>query len=157
MASTEHFHLDADYHQFYVQDEWAQPSLDDVWSEEATSRMLATEAGWIGVGTARETTVPVTVVVQDSAPPLDYACDLVVEASIELPSGRLIVAGCTDYRPKAPRVALKPGTYRLRVAFRFLDTLTTDDLDGDDRYEVTLWPATELAPVSVMLDRRRSR
>lgn len=154
MASTDEFRLSADYHQFYVQDEWSNPALEDVWSEEATNRMLATESGWIGVGTARETTVPVTVVVADDAPALDHTCDLAVEASIELPSGRLIVAGCTDYRPEAARISLSPGIYRLRATFRGLDTLSADGLDGDDRYEVALWSASEVAPVTVLIDRR---
>jgi hypothetical protein len=70
MASVEkrHFTLFADYHQFYLQDELVTGDLSDSWTPEAASRLLAIAHGTIGVGTIRDTTVPVDVEISDTEP-----------------------------------------------------------------------------------------
>jgi hypothetical protein len=62
--------------------------------------------GTIGVGTARNMTVPVEVEVLDRPPGGEdlRAWDQVHECAIDLPSGRLFVAGCTDSVPDAARI-----------------------------------------------------
>lgn len=35
---------------------------------------------------------------------------------------------------------VKPGWYRVRICYGGKDTLSADELDGDDHYEVSLWP-----------------
>ena len=67
------------------------------------------------------------------------------ECSIEVPSGRIVIAGCTDYFPDADRVNVLAGTYQARISYGQLDTLSDDGLDGDDRYRVQLWPDSALA------------
>ena len=83
-----HFELFADYHQFYIQDEAVEGNLADSWTPEATDRLLALAPGTIGVGTARDMTVPVDVEVWDGEPrePFDD-WDQVNECSIEARSG----------------------------------------------------------------------
>jgi hypothetical protein len=132
----------ADYFQFYLQDESATGDLSNSWSREAVDRLLALAPGTVGVGTVRNTSVPVLLELHDTPPQVDAeSWDQVNECSIAVPSGRLVVAGCTDYFPDAQRFALRPGTYRVRVSYGSLDDRSADGLDGNDRYRLQLWPA----------------
>ena len=136
--------LFADYFQFYFQDEAAEGNLGDRWHDEAVTRLLAVTDGTVGVGTVRNMDVPVTVEVLDSEPPLDLdPWDHVTECSLAVPTGRIVIAGCTDYFPDAARVDVQPATYRARISYGSLDTLSEDGLDGDDHYLVQLWQGTE--------------
>ncbi|GAB2176545.1 hypothetical protein DLREEDagr8_21030 [Dongia sp. agr-C8] len=60
--------------------------------------------------------VPVVVEIREQTPHDDLAdWDHVVEASIELMSGRLVIAGCPDYFPDAKRINIAAGWSRARV------------------------------------------
>lgn len=59
--------------------------------------MLAVAPGVIGVGTVRNMDVPVELEVLYSQPDDNLEeWDHVTEASLDVPSGRIIIAGCTD-------------------------------------------------------------
>ena len=78
------FKLFADYFQFYLQDEQAEGIQGESWTKEASDRMLALAPGAIGVGTARNMYVPVTLEVQDAMSTDDIdSWDQVLECSIE--------------------------------------------------------------------------
>ena len=142
------FELFADYHQFYLQDEPADGNLGDAWTEDASNRLLAVATGVIGVGTVRNMDVPVTIEILDKEPLLDLArFDHVVECSLSVNSGRIVVAGCTDYFPDAARIDVRAGTYRVRVKYANLNSLSPDGLDGNDSYHLELWlaPSTEVS------------
>ena len=143
-ANSHKFKLFADYHQFYLQDEKANGDLSASWTEQATADLLAIAPRTIGVGTVRNTMVTVQVVVQTSAPEEKFAAwDHVVDCSIEIPTGVIVVAGCTDYFPDAARIKVKPGSYRARVLYGGLGTLSEDGLEGEDCYHVILWPGEQ--------------
>jgi hypothetical protein len=92
--------LFADYFQFYIQDEVVTGDLSQSWNDDATARLLAIAPGTIGIGTVRNMDVPVVVEIHDHKPPEDSGeWDHVVEASVELTSGRVVIGGCTDYFP----------------------------------------------------------
>ena len=56
------FELFADYFQFYIQDDnESLGDLSDSWTEEATTNLIAVSDGVIGIGTARNMDVPVTI------------------------------------------------------------------------------------------------
>jgi hypothetical protein len=138
--------LFADYFQFYIQDEAANGDLSDAWNKETTERLLALAPGTVGIGTVRNMDVPVTVEILEHAPDDDSSeWDHVVEASLDVESGRIVIAGCTDYFPDAIRIEVSPGTYRVRASYGALDTLSEDGLSGDDRYRLQLWLATSTA------------
>jgi hypothetical protein len=137
--------LFADYFQFYIQDETVTGDLSQAWNEEATARLLAIAPGTIGNGTVRNMEVSVTVEIHDREPRDDSSeWDHIVEASLEVTSGRTVIAGCTDYFPDAMRIPISPGIYRARVSYGGLDTLSAGGLNGDDRYRLQLWPATSM-------------
>ncbi len=117
---THHLRLLADYHQFILQDEAAEGDLSSAWDAAAVQRMLAVAPGIAGCGTARNMQV-----VLDAEPPADFEhFDHVVEASLALASGTLVVAACTDYLPDAARLALMPGVYRVRLSAAGLGSLS---------------------------------
>jgi len=141
------FELFADYHQFYLQDEEADGNLSNSWTEQATKDLLALAPGTIGVGTVRDMDVPVIVEVHDSEPTEDLTSwHHVTECSIDIPSGKVVVAGCTDYFPDAARISVEPGVYRARIFYGELDSLSEDGLDGDDKYKVALWRGEMIEP-----------
>jgi hypothetical protein len=136
------FYLFADYFQFYLRDAVATGDLSRAWSEEAVGRLLAIAPGAIGVGTVRNMTVPVTLEIHDDEPTASFVeWDHVVEAGLNVTSGQILIAGCTDYLPDATRIEVLPGTYRVRVSYGALNAMSGDHLSGDDHYRVQLWAA----------------
>lgn len=147
------FNIFADYFQFYLQDEAVDGNLSDAWPDEAVARLLAFAPGTVGVGTVRNMEVPVTLEILASSPPTNAtAYDHVVECPLLVVGENLVIAGCTDYFPGATRIPVTPGTYRVRVCFSGLDSVSEDGLDGDDRYHLQIWPAP-LEDVSVVKQR----
>jgi len=138
--SSYRYNLFADYFQFYLQDEKVSGDLSDAWREEAVKNLLAIAPGTIGVGTVRNMDVPVEVELFESAPMETFeAWDQVNECDLEIRSGTIVIAGCTDYFPEAARIQVEPGTYRARIYYGELNSLSEDGLDGDDHYKVALW------------------
>lgn len=161
VQQTHRFDLFADYHQLYLEDRQAQrddetvEALDariaQLLSAPAHARHLGVAPGIICLHTARNLTVPLEVELRDQAPTNDLAgWDRVVEASLSLPSGVLVLHGPTDYLPDAPHLPLPPGTYRVRAYFGGLDTLSPDGLEGADHYKVALWPGEEQEPTVLL-------
>jgi hypothetical protein len=144
----------ADYHQFYLWDANASPEAPTDYSDLDIERRIKTGPHVVVVQPERNMTVPVTLEVFKSPPALDMvAWDHVAEASLELPSGLLEVHECTG--GSLDRIALAPGTYRLRACFGRLGELSEDGLEGNDHYEIAIWPAPS-APITV-LKQYRSR
>ena len=145
--ATHSFDLFADYFQFYVQDEHA-PGIDsDAWAGEATDRMLAVAPGAIGVGTVRNVDVPVTIEILEAEPTRDFEnWDHITECSLATSSGKLVVAGGTDYFPDAARIDIAPGTYRARISGGDFDSVAKHWESGEDRYRVQLWPGSAIEP-----------
>lgn len=143
-----HYELFADYFQFYLQDETVEGNLGDSWTKEAYDRLLAITIGTIGVGTVRNMTVPVDIEFHQTAPEESLAeWDQVNECSLEITSGRIVIAGCTDYFPDAARIEISPGIYRLRIYYGNLEALSDDGLEGDDQYRIVLWPGDSTPPI----------
>ncbi len=160
------YHIFADYHQVYLEDSQVQIGAErdadqrveaidtfvaQLLNDQARERHLGVAPGVICLLTARNMTVPVTVEIFTEAPPDEVSgWDQVVEASLEVPSGCIVIHGCTDYLPDAPRIQVDPGTYRVRAYFGGVDTLSSDGLEGADHYRVVLWPAHSREPVVLL-------
>jgi hypothetical protein len=141
------FKLFADYFQFYIQDEAADGNLSEAWTNEAVSRLLAVAPGVVGIGTVRDMDVPVSVEILDNEPCTDLdRWDLIVECTLEVKSFNLVIAGCTDYFPDAARIPISPGIYRLRACYAGLTSVSEDGLEGNDCYQIQLWPAVAIEP-----------
>ena len=149
--------LFADYFQFYIQDDDKNKGdLSDSWTQEAVDRLFAIAPYAIGIGTVRNMDVPVSLQVCDREPHINLNdWEHVVLSSIKCETGRLVVAGCTDYFPDAKRVNMQSGTYNVLACFTGLDTLSDDELDGDDSYHIYLYPG-ETVGVKVLKSRLKS-
>lgn len=145
--------LFADYFQFYIQDENVSGDLSSSWTDEATSRLLAISNGVVGIGTLRNMDVPVTIAVSESRKDFDpNEYNQINECSIQIESGKLVVAGCTDYFPDAKRIKLSNGWYRVQIGYGNLDKVV-DQLDGEDFYHVNMWREDKEGPVEILKNR----
>jgi hypothetical protein len=142
--------LSADYHQFHLHNgENISASLGSAWTKEAFLRMLAVTKTTVAVGTATALQVPVEIVILNTAP--DESLDLwdhVTEASLDISTGTLVVAGCVDQLSDALHIPIPAGAYRVRVFIGGLSTVE-NEFEGQDYYKVALWPAP-MGPVTVL-------
>ena len=149
--------LFADYFQFYIQDEKVDGDLSDKWTTEAVELLLATTDGTIGVGTVRNMDVPVTIKTFDTDPPLltddENVIGQINECDIKVSSGKIVIAGCTEYFPDAKRIELQNGIYRARIYYGNLDKLSENGLDGDDFYEIHLWQTNKKQDLKIIKKR----
>lgn len=150
----------ADYSQFYLQDESIiNEDCSSAWTQEAVDTMLAISEGSIIVGTMRNMTVPVTIRIFETEPELRNDIDnigQINECDLVTNSDKLVLSGCTDYLPDALRIEVKKGIYRARLYYGNLDTISEDGLDGDDFYEIHLWPSDKRSGLKVLKDRNTS-
>jgi hypothetical protein len=159
------YEMFADYHQIYLEDsehDSAWPTEDperlqqidaftaQIINSESLARHLGVAPGVVCLLTARNMMSPLEVEIRQGPPEEDDAAlDQIAEASLEVPSGCLLVSGCTDYLPDAPRIHLMPGVYRVRAYFGDVQALSEDGLDGDDHYRAVLWPAPYAEPATL--------
>ena len=147
-AAPKAFQVFADFHHFLLCDRGCTDVLGDAWDAAAIDDRLALAGGVVGIGTARNTTVPVEIAVLASAPPDDAAAvDHVTECSVAVPSGELVLLGPTDPMTKARAFAVPAGSVVVRVSHARLDTISDDGLRGKDAYRVQLWPGHAQARV----------
>ena len=112
------FEIFADYRQFYLQDENADFDSSENWTEQSTKDLLLVTPGTITVGTVRPMDVPVTIEIHDSEPTDDFALwEHINECSMNISSGKIVVAGCTEYFPDAARISVEAGNYRAKILY----------------------------------------
>lgn len=163
-AEIRRFFLRAGHFQFYLQDvETYGQAIEngdddgDPWTEEASQSLrIGVESASIAVGTARQDWLLMTLHVHDSPPPdgpLDEA-DHVVEADLDLRTGRLSVFGCDQEPGTAEVITLPPGTYRARISYLptgFVHPDTDDAEQGDHfEYRVEMWTTAEETDIHVL-------
>jgi hypothetical protein len=163
----------ADYRQVYLEDcdhkvadsrnpEEQVRQIDDfvsaVVNRESLDRWVGATAGAVCIFTARNTTVPVTVEVRANQPEDDLGdWEHVVEASLEVPSGCIKIYGVTESSRDDRHIVVEPSTYRVRVYFGGLHTVSADGLKGDDHYRAVLWPAPYRKPAVLRADSTSDR
>lgn len=110
-----------DHLQFVLSDPEADTGqLDgDTWVKSLEEWRIGVEQHAITVATARYDYVPVLFELLACAPTDAVLDDLdhAVEADIELPSGKLTIAGPTTPPAEADLLPLDPGRYRLRISY----------------------------------------
>ncbi|WP_431331128.1 hypothetical protein ACPZ13_30185 [Streptomyces sp. IPPR8] len=152
MTTTAELTLFADYFQLHVSDADADGDLSDAWTPRAVADHLAVARDALGIGTAVNVHVAVTVSLLPQEPVDDSSeFDHVVEASLHVSRGRLSVQGCTDYTPEAAAFEVMPGWNRVRASRSNLARATEADVDSDESPETTekvriqVWSAPEAA------------
>ncbi|TRZ45126.1 hypothetical protein [Robertkochia solimangrovi] len=151
--------LFADYFQFNIQDEVVSGDLSKAWTEEAVERLLAINQGTIGIGTVRDMDVQIYLKIFDSEPELmidSNAINHINECDLEMSSDNLVIAGSTDYFPEAKRIKIGKGLFRVRVYYSNLEKLSDDRLDGEDSYEIHLWPTDKRTGIKILKNKNAS-
>ena len=139
------FKIMADYFQFYLADDATAPAIAEGVTDADVQARLKVAPHIVVVYPARNMPVPVAVEFHEGEPVTDAAAwDHIAECGLEIPSGRVVIAGCTDYLPDCARLETAPGTYRARVHFGGLGKLSADGLEGDDHYLIALWPGPSI-------------
>jgi len=143
MASTHGpYQVWAWYRQFYVldPDQLGDTGSPEFWTQEAMASRLAVVPGVIGIGTDTNGEVPVTVEILDAEPTLSLSpWDHVAEASLELSTGRLALAGCPDWDLPVATISLAPGWFRVRVHSAGLTDQPPEVVYSGDSYLVQVW------------------
>ena len=131
----------ADGFQFHLRDADAAYSFPPEWPEAAMADRVFAVPSAIGILVAKNWFVPVAIEVVASSPEIDEeGWDHIVEATLALPSGRLVLAGGPGPGRDQPPVELPaPGSWRLLILMGNLDRTAVEAL-GDDYYKVMLWP-----------------
>ena len=138
----------ADYNQFYVWDAGKNPQAPEAWSEEDIANRTKVAEHVLVVCPVRNMTVPFRLTLHLDEPAFDLSnYDHAVRASVALPTGQLQVHECTGGEVLAWKVT--PGTYGALVLFAGLGTLSSDGFEGQDAYQVALWPS-EPVPLQVL-------
>jgi hypothetical protein len=136
----------AGYRQFHVSSDPSKGETgeDTFWTADAVRDRLAVGPCTIAVSTDTCGRVPVDVEILDapSTLPMD-GWDHVVEAGIDVSSGRLEISGCPDPEPLQV-LDVKPGHYIVRVFSRGLSPDADDggDYNGDE-YLLQFWLGPE--------------
>ncbi len=143
--------LQADYQQVLLCDDDLNGMAVADWTPEALERHLAVTPRSITLGTARDGLVPVYVELYDGEPRLvTELWDLVVDASLDVPTGRIVIGGLTEDWPTRQRIDVTPGSWRIRVSRATSDPPADDGVEAD-RYLLQLWSAPS-KPIEVPFD-----
>lgn len=59
---------------------------------------------------------------------------------------RVVVMGCTDCFPDAPRDVVQPGTYQVLAVVTAIENIKNEREPADDRYTVYRWPGSARSP-----------
>ena len=134
------FEVSAEFNQFYLKDELAKGVVD--WNEDECWNNFASDDGLISVGTNCDRIVPVEVYILNSEPPLDLRpWDHLVECTIAVPSGCLLVGGCFDDCETAGRIELNRGTYIARLCYG--NQYCDDHECCADYYVIKIWQSND--------------
>lgn len=144
----------ADSFQFLVQDRMEDCAYPENWSDELASQLFVIGDKVVGVGTVRDLDVEVVLEIFDA--PLDEEereqdpdvtdWDQVIQCNLNIPSGRLLIAGPTEDFEEVARLDVPPGQYGIRVFWGNLDSIDDMGFEGDDLYKIMMWPNTEFEP-----------
>jgi hypothetical protein len=132
-----------EYYQFYIQDAdtKAQTDTTDFWNEAADKNRMAFGEGLLGVTVAKYAEINVEVRISDAQPIKDLTADHIVEAPLQLASGKLQIKNCTNNDTVLEK-EMKKGKYAVRVSSHKLDTVFNDK--GDDYYVVEIWKSEDV-------------
>ena len=149
MRPTSRHRIFADYFQIFVCDPVFTSSEVALWNEQMGRDRLVALPHTLSFMTGRNMSVPVDFFQHDGEPDLTARialADHAVIAGLTSETGRIEVSGCTGHDPFDFFVQSGP----VGVSFLSFDLASIDDLEGDDRYELHVWPATHVAPPVVL-------
>lgn len=142
--------LDTDYSQFYLVDGDRELSQSFWLDEEDFFSRIDSSNGVVVIRTERSGVLKVIVDVVDKKPDLGNqdSYDHIVECSIEIKSGNLMIKDCPDFQT-IEDIKLPSGYYRVRICSANLSTVDSD-YSGDDYYRLVLWKEEQMSEKNVV-------
>ncbi len=141
----------ADNFQFQLQDQVEDCEYPEHWNDGLLTQLYVVGEKLVGIGTVRDLDIDLRLEIfeepmteKELFAKIDLSeYDHAVQCNIDIPSGKLLVTGCTTDYEEAAKITLPPGRYGMRILWKDLDS--SDDLgfEGEDEYMVQLWPNTE--------------
>ncbi len=140
----------ADNFQFQLQDQVEDCDYPEHWNDALLMQLYVCGHKIVGIGTVRDQDIDLCLEVYDQKMPdedlekepelADY--DHAAQCNIEIPSGKLLITGCTSDYEDAIKLALPAKHYGVRMFWANLDSTDELGFEGDDRYLIQLWPDT---------------
>lgn len=142
--------LDTDYSQFYLVDGDRELSQSFWLDEEDFFLRIDSSNGVVVIRTERSGVLKVIVDVVDKKPDLENqdSYDHIVECSLEIKSGNLMIKDCPDFQT-IKDIKLPSGYYRVRICSANLSTVDSD-FSGDDFYRLMLWKEEQMSEKKVV-------
>lgn len=140
----------ADNFQFQIQDQVEDCEYPVFWNDALLTQLYICGHRIIGIGTVRDLDVDVVIEVyqdsldEDEANALPELSDFdhAVQCNIELPSGKMLVTGCSTGYDETTKLELPARFYGVRIFWSGLERTDELGFEGDDRYLIQLFPDT---------------
>jgi len=151
IVATYQLDIAVDHGQFFLEDcdnDWEDDPLGALYNDAAFARRLGVASGVLSIFMARHWGIVRLELIVRRDPSGDDLSewDNVVEASLEVTSGCLAAYG-PESSPREQRIAVSPGTYRVRIYTGGVDTVGENMEEGQDHYRAVLWPAPYREPM----------
>jgi hypothetical protein len=134
-----------EYYQFYILDKDSKASTDseNFWTPQASADKMAVEEGLLGitVGKYAEIDIEVNVLESQNNERNFDEFEHIVEASIDVTSGILLVQNCTNF-DTVLELNLAPQTYAVRCYSAKLSSINGDV--GEDYYVIEIWDSKKI-------------
>ena len=129
------FTVFADYNQFFVLDDELEPQYPESISQSAIDDRCQVQPSILAVYTAFPREVAVGIRVCDNIPDIAGGCWAhVIRGAFAIPSGQLVLAGCSDYLPDCTRIQVPRGMLEFLLCGRGFDA------QAQEKYLLALWP-----------------
>ncbi len=137
MFSTSTFSVFADYNQFFLFDAVIQPPYPETIPESALKEKFQLLPNLLAIYTDSSGYVSVKVTTSEIDNKIDSETwHNIAFGNISVPSGSLILAGCTDYLPSCPRIKVPSGNCSFFLASRGLGEVE------QEQYWISIWPTS---------------
>lgn len=155
--TVHHVNVFADNFQFHLQDKVEECEFPETLNDNLLMRLFACGERVLVVGTVRDLDCEVTLEIyeepmdekmQEEEPDL-YDFDHAGQGNLDIPSGKLLIHGCTMAHDDATTIEVKPGNYGVRIFWSNLDKTDTLGFEGDDQYLIQMWPDTHFDEVTL--------
>lgn len=144
------FEILVDHFQFFLEDCKSRADTSQLWDEEASIRRVDVRDDIIAIGTENFEETVIAVIEIQRGEPVDSlkGWTHVVECSISIHSGCIMLTAPELDITTVPRIAIPPGLYRSRIFFGSTSTAQFEhDKNHKNMFRIVLWKGERVEPV----------